>query len=173
MIVALPGVKFISYLTISWSDLGATGRYTVPPKPGQITTWTDFFCAVSFSLSFSNLPQTSFSRERQKQRTKVLHPKGNCLILSSLIFSSREQTTTPIMAATESSPVADVSATSPVEETPKSVEKTEKIAKVDKPDDDKFKKDLAEAEKQLNSFTEKMVPPTSLNHMRSISMTGA
>jgi hypothetical protein len=63
------------------------------------------------------------------------------------------------MAATESSPVADVSATSPVEETPKSIAKTEKMAKVEKPDDDKFKKDLAEAEKQLNSVTEKMVPP--------------
>jgi hypothetical protein len=77
------------------------------------------------------------------------------------------------MAATESSPVADVSATSPVEETPKSVEKTEKITKVDKPDDDKFKKDLAEAEKQLNSVTEKMVPPPIPKSLYSIYMTGA
>jgi hypothetical protein len=59
------------------------------------------------------------------------------------------------MAATESATTAptDVSST-PVEETPKSVEK---LIKAEKPDEEKFKKDIAEAEKQLSSITEKMV----------------
>jgi hypothetical protein len=57
-----------------------------------------------------------------------------------------------IMAATE-----PVSSTPP--ETPSvSTEKQEKITKVDKPDEEKFKKDLAEADKQLSVISEKLVP---------------
>jgi hypothetical protein len=36
--------------------------------------------------------------------------------------------------------------------------KVEKLTKVEKPDDEKFKKDLAEAEKRLAAVTGKMVP---------------
>ena len=50
----------------------------------------------------------------------------------------------------------------PVPSTPdsspaKGGEKVEKLAKVDKPDEEKFKKDVAEADKQLNFITDKLV----------------
>jgi hypothetical protein len=55
------------------------------------------------------------------------------------------------MAAVESVPV-DLAPTTDV--TP---EKTEKLQKVDKPDEETYKKDLAEAEKALSAINEKMV----------------
>ena len=64
------------------------------------------------------------------------------------------------MAATESASTATSSKTST---TPtKSIQKPEKLAKVEKPDDGKFKNDLAEADKQLNIITEKMVSSPSM-----------
>jgi hypothetical protein len=47
----------------------------------------------------------------------------------------------------------------PAEDIPssKSASKPEKLAKVDKPDDDQFKKDLADADKQLTALSEKLV----------------
>jgi hypothetical protein len=64
------------------------------------------------------------------------------------------------MAATESA-----SAVAPLSEDGKSPEKVEKLGKVEKPDEEKYKKDLAEAEKQLSSIQDKMVfpSPTRLN----------
>lgn len=65
------------------------------------------------------------------------------------------------MAATQSTPA------SAVENIPtsKPAEKPEKLVKVDKPDDEKFKKDLADADKQLAAFNEKLVlsPFPSIN----------
>jgi len=65
------------------------------------------------------------------------------------------------MAATESASAA--TPTAPLsEEDGKSAEKVEKLGKVEKPDEEKYKKDLAEAEKQLSSIQDKMVlPPTN------------
>lgn len=73
------------------------------------------------------------------------------------------------MAATEATAIPPVDAGKlnvPEEKVEKS---TEKLTKVEKPDDDKFKKDLAEAEKQLAAVNEKMVlsllsisPPQSI-----------
>lgn len=42
-------------------------------------------------------------------------------------------------------------------DTTPSSEKQEKIVKVDKPDEDKFKRDLFEADKQLSALKEKLV----------------
>jgi rubrerythrin len=64
------------------------------------------------------------------------------------------------MAATEETaiPPIDAGKAAGVEEKVEKVEKsTEKVGKVEKPDDDKFKKDLAEAEKQLSAVNEKLV----------------
>jgi len=64
------------------------------------------------------------------------------------------------MAATESASAA--TPTAPLSEDGKSAEKVEKLGKVEKPDEEKYKKDLAEAEKQLSSIQDKMVlPPTN------------
>jgi len=57
------------------------------------------------------------------------------------------------MAATTESPVTIM------EKEPEKPEKTEKLAKVEKPDEEKFKTDLAAAEKDLNSINEKLVGP--------------
>lgn len=66
------------------------------------------------------------------------------------------------MAATESTPPAPAV---PAEDTIKSTEKQEKFAKVEKPDEEKYRKDLAEADKQLTSIQEKMVcPRATLSH---------
>jgi len=59
-------------------------------------------------------------------------------------------------ATTESSATA-----TSVADDGKSAEKLEKLTKVEKPDDEKYKKDLAEAEKQLSVIQDKMVPPSS------------
>ena len=59
------------------------------------------------------------------------------------------------MAATESSSAR------PVAENVNSAEKHEKLTKVEKPDEEKYKKDLAEAEKQLATIQDKMVIPRS------------
>lgn len=62
------------------------------------------------------------------------------------------------MAATESTGLPPVEAGKPSAAGEEKVEKgVEKLSKVEKPDDDKFKKDLAEAEKQLSAVSEKMV----------------
>ena len=61
------------------------------------------------------------------------------------------------MAATESAAAAAPAA--PVADDGKSAEKVEKLGKVEKPDEEKYKKDLAEAEKQLSSIQDKMVLP--------------
>ena len=63
------------------------------------------------------------------------------------------------MAATEETAIPPIDAGKSVAAEEK-VEKVggDKLSKVDKPDDDKFKKDLAEAEKQLSAVSEKMVP---------------
>jgi len=45
----------------------------------------------------------------------------------------------------------------------KSTERPGKLAKVDKPDEEKFKKDLSEADKQLSVLQERMVPSPPLN----------
>jgi flagellar biosynthesis/type III secretory pathway chaperone len=57
-----------------------------------------------------------------------------------------------VMAETESAVVA-----APVEKSPETGAKEERVAKVDKPDEEKFKKELAEAEKQISAVTEKIV----------------
>jgi hypothetical protein len=44
-------------------------------------------------------------------------------------------------------------------QTSKSTSKLEKLVKVDKPDDEKYKTDLADADKQLTAFNEKLVTP--------------
>ena len=44
----------------------------------------------------------------------------------------------------------------------KSSEHEEKLTKVDKPDDEKYKRDLSEADKQLSALQEKMVYITLL-----------
>ena len=62
------------------------------------------------------------------------------------------------MAATESAAAA--APTAPVADDGKSAEKVEKLGKVEKPDEEKYKKDLAEAEKQLSSIQDKMVFPS-------------
>ena len=56
------------------------------------------------------------------------------------------------MAATESAAPA-----APVAEDGQSAEKVEKLGKVEKPDEEKYKKDLAEAEKHLSAIQDKMV----------------
>jgi hypothetical protein len=56
------------------------------------------------------------------------------------------------MAAIETPVVA-----APKEVSSETVAREERLAKVEKPDDDKFKKELAEAEKQLSAVTEKLV----------------
>jgi hypothetical protein len=66
------------------------------------------------------------------------------------------------MAAVEESPVV---VTAVKTSTEAKAEKVEKLIKVEKPDEEKYKKDLAEAEKQLATVTEKMVrfpPPTNV-----------
>jgi hypothetical protein len=55
------------------------------------------------------------------------------------------------MAATEAP--AAVPAEAPAE----TVAKDEKLSKVDKPDEEKFKKDIGDADKQLNAVSEKLV----------------
>lgn len=64
------------------------------------------------------------------------------------------------MATTESNPAAPAPASAA--EGTKSPEKQEKLSKVEKPDEEKFKKDLAEADKQLSSIQEKMVDTPNL-----------
>ena len=56
------------------------------------------------------------------------------------------------MAATEPVPPASAETVKP-----SVVENFEKLAKVEKPDDEKYKKDLADAEKQLAIVSEKLV----------------
>ena len=65
------------------------------------------------------------------------------------------------MAATESTSTAAPAA--PLSEDGKSAEKVEKLGKVEKPDEEKYKKDLAEAEKQLSSIQDKMVLSPNLS----------
>ena len=69
------------------------------------------------------------------------------------------------MAATESTAAPAPTAAPVTGDDGKSAEKVEKLVKVEKPDDEKYKKDLAEAEKQLSAIQDKMVPtsPTRLN----------
>jgi len=61
------------------------------------------------------------------------------------------------MAATET----DAAPVKEVESVPTPNEKhPEKLSKVEKPDEEKYKKDLAEADKQLSSINEKLVIPS-------------
>jgi len=61
------------------------------------------------------------------------------------------------MAATESAVAAPLADGKPP------AEKGEKLARVEKPDDDKYKRDLNQAEKQLSAVQDKIVlPPSSL-----------
>jgi hypothetical protein len=68
------------------------------------------------------------------------------------------------MAAVEESPVVVAAVETPTEA---KMEKVEKLTKVEKPDEEKYKKDLAEAEKQLASVTEKMVSLPYPTHIQS------
>ena len=65
-------------------------------------------------------------------------------------------------AETDAAPVKEV------ESSPTPTEKhTEKLSKVEKPDEEKYKKDLAEADKQLSSINEKLVFPLAFNLVSS------
>jgi hypothetical protein len=61
------------------------------------------------------------------------------------------------MATTTESPATPPPPTDASPSKIEKVEKSEKLAKVDKPDETKYKKDLSEADKQLNAITEKLV----------------
>jgi len=56
------------------------------------------------------------------------------------------------MAATESAPSPST------EESTSQIAKPEKLAKIEKPDEEKYKRDVAEADKELSAVTEKLVP---------------
>ena len=62
------------------------------------------------------------------------------------------------MAATESAAAA-----APVADGKSLAEKSEKLAKVEKPDEDKYKRDLNQAEKQLSAVQDKIVLPPALS----------
>jgi hypothetical protein len=62
------------------------------------------------------------------------------------------------MATTESIPAASADDT----QLSKSSEHNGKVTKVDKPDEEKYKRDLSEADKQLSALQEKMVYITPL-----------
>ena len=57
------------------------------------------------------------------------------------------------MATTATTPPASADKT----QLSKSAENKEKVTKVEKPDDEKYKRDLSEADKQLSALQEKMV----------------
>lgn len=61
------------------------------------------------------------------------------------------------MPATESGPPDAAAPVVPADDDAKSAEKLEKLTKVEKPDDAKFQKDIAEADKQLSAIQTKMV----------------
>ena len=61
------------------------------------------------------------------------------------------------MAATESA-----AARPPAADGKSPAEKAEKLAKVEKPDEDKYKRDLNQAEKQLSAVQDKIVLPPAL-----------
>ena len=62
------------------------------------------------------------------------------------------------MAATDSAPPA-ASASPVADDDAKSAEKHEKLTKVEKPDEAKFQKDVAEADKHLSAIQAKIVSP--------------
>jgi hypothetical protein len=64
------------------------------------------------------------------------------------------------MAATES---AATTAPPPVADEKPAADKTEKLVRVEKPDEDTFKRDLTNAEKQLSAVQDKIVLLPQLN----------
>ena len=121
-----------------------------------------FFPTLLFSSTFHLAPCFAKAKKHSANNLPKEPPHSNSYLSTSRQFANSLPShflpllLNIIMATTDSNPAASADDS----QLSKSAENKEKVSKVDKPDEEKYKRDISDAEKQLSAIQEKMVLKT-------------